>query len=725
MQLRLQNKGVLMIKHQTDKKCSQGNFSPLGATITSEGVNFALYSRHAREVYLLLFDDPYGLPTDVIQVNSRTRYIWHVFIHGLKPGQLYGYKTTGEYNPALGLWFNEHKLLVDPYAKALSHKARNSDNLLLTYNPCSADKPYVMDTRDNTHIVPKSIVVSDEFDWMGDERPDIPMEKLIIYEAHVKGLTAHPSSKVSHPGTYLGVIDKIPYFRNLGINAIEFLPLHEYYVDDFLIDKGLTNYWGYNTLGFFAPESSYSTGTQAGCQIGEFKTMVRELHKAGIEVILDVVYNHTCEGNEFGPTLHFRGIDNHAYYSLTGTMSTPSRYYMNYTGCGNSFNLNHPQSIRLVMDSLRYWVNEMHVDGFRFDLASVLGRVDGPFRIRSSFFDAIAQDPVLNRVKLIAEPWDLGTYEVGNFPVDWAEWNGRFRDTVRKFIKGDAGQIRDLGHRLTGSADLYADDGRSASDSINFVTCHDGFTMYDLVTYNTKHNDANREENRDGSNDNNSWNCGTEGLTDNADIMQLRKQLMKNHFCTLLFSSGTPMILGGDEFMRTQNGNNNAYCQDNAISWFNWELVATNAEMVDFVRKAIAFTRKYTILQRRKFFLGTDLDDDKIPDLSWYGSSNDKPYWDDQMLRTLCCRLDGGEEKSDMGDYSLFMILNADFQAHWIALPPCASGMKWHRIIDTSINGGEDFLDTGKEVLLDPQDLYIANQRTTVVLLEKKPADHS
>ena len=703
---------------RTTKRIAAGDDFPLGATPTPQGVNFALLSRNAQEVYLLLFDDPAGEPTDVIRVENERRFVWSVFVYGLKPGQLYGYKVRGSFDPGMGMRFNEHKLLVDPYAKALTGKATNPDNLLLAYDPQSPDLDRSIDTRDNSRIVPKSIVVDDSFDWRGDASPDIPLEKLVVYEVHLKGFTAHPSSGVSHPGTYLGFVEKIPYLQNLGINAVEILPVHEFYVEDFLKSKGLTNYWGYNTLGFFAPESSYSTGRTTGCQVEEFKTMVRELHRAGIEVILDVVYNHTAEGSELGPTISFRGIDNPTYYSLTGSSQEPFRYYMNWTGCGNSVNLSNPHVIRLVMDSLRYWVEVMHVDGFRFDLASVLGREDGLFRASAPFFDVVSQDPILHRAaKLIAEPWDLGTYQVGNFPVDWSEWNGKFRDTVRKFGKGDAGQVRDLGARITGSADLYADDGRSAYNSINFVTCHDGFTLWDLVSYNGKHNEANLENNRDGTDDNNSWNCGAEGETSDPSVNQLRRQLVKNYICTLLFAAGTPMVLGGDEFLRTQGGNNNAYCQDNEISWFNWERVKQNSDMTEFFRKAVALTRRCTILQRRKFFLGQDLDADNIPDITWLGPNLGRPDWDDPELHTLCYMLDGGEEPSALGKYFLLLILNADYSLRYIQLPSLPGGRQWRRVIDTSLPAGEDFCQAGHEVPLEPVNLYLANPRSTVVLL--------
>src|SRR5262245_41377237 len=626
------------LEHRTTRTVTGGNNYPLGATVTPNGVNFAVYSQHATDVFLLLFDSAGGEPTDVIRLPERDKFTWHCYVKGLQAGQLYGYKVRGEYRPASGLRFNDAKLLIDPYAKAVAGKFRNTDNLLLAYDARPGSGDAELDRRDNTAIVPKSIVIDDGFDWQGATSPDLPLEKLVIYEVHVKGFTAHPSSHVSDRGTYLGFIEKIPHLTKLGVNAVELLPVHEFYVDDFLTEKGLTNYWGYNSVGFFAPESSYGTGRTPGCQVTEFKTLVRELHKAGIKVILDVVYNHTGEGNELGPSLCLRGLDNGSYYCLTGTGEAPGRYYMNYTGCGNSLNLSSPPAIRLVMDSLRYWADVMHVDGFRFDLASVLGRTgqQGAFAASSPFFAAVSQDPILNRVIMVAEPWDLGTYQVGNFPVDWSEWNGRFRDTIRSFGKGDAGTLADVGWRLTGSADLYGEDGRSAYNSINFITCHDGFTLHDLVAYNGKHNDRNGEANRDGANDNHSWNCGAEGDTTDHKILALRHQLMKNFACYLLFASGTPMILGGDEFARTQQGNNNAYCQDNEISWFDWDLASRHQDLTDFFRKAIATIQRFPVLQRRKFAVGRDLDDDGVPDLTWYSPDLGFPNWQDRNVRTLC-----------------------------------------------------------------------------------------
>jgi isoamylase len=708
-----------MLAHCTRLAISAGRDYPLGATLTADGVNFALYSRSAQAVYLLLFDHPGGDPTDIIRIENRRRHIWSVFVQGLKAGQLYGYKVAGEFHPARGLRFNPHKLLLDPYAKAISGKAENVDNLLLAYDPLSPEMDLSMDTRDNSRAMPKCVVVDDSFDWQGDTPLDTPLERLFIYEVHLKGFTAHPSSGVAHPGTYLGFVEKIPYLKRLGINAVEVLPVHESYVEDYLKERGLSNYWGYNTVGFFAPESSYSTRTRTGCQVEEFKTMVRELHREGIEVILDVVYNHTAEGNEHGPTLFLRGIDNPTYYCLTGTAREPYRCYENWAGCGNSINLSEPAVIRMVMDSLRYWVVVMHVDGFRFDLASVLGRENGTFRTSASFFDSVSQDPVLSRAKLIAEPWDIGTYQVGNFPVDWSEWNGRFRDTVRRFGKGDAGQVRELAARMTGSADFYFDDGRSAYNSINFVTCHDGFTLWDMVSYNHKHNELNLEHNMDGAVDNDSWNCGVEGETDDPAVNRLRRQMAKNYICLLMFASGTPMMLGGDEFLRTQRGNNNAYCQDNALSWFDWGRAEQNSDMVEFVRKAIALTRRCTILQRRKFFLGKDLDADFIPDVAWYGMRLGSPEWEDGELRTLCYQLDGGEEPSALGKYLLFAILNADFRNRRIELPSPPAGLRWRRVIDTSLAAGEDFAGPDQEIVIDPPDHYWVSARSVVLLMAR------
>ena len=706
------------LEHRTRKRITPGCSFPLGATVDKGGVNFAVYSRNASEMYLLLFDRPDGEATDVIRLEHRDRFVWHAAVEGVSPGQRYGYKARGEYRPEQGLRFNENKLLLDPYAKAVTGKFRNTDNMLLAYDARPGGGELVLDTRDTSTNAPKAVVIDDHaFDWQGDVSPPLSLEQLFIYEVHVKGFTAHPSSRVTSPGTYLGFIEKIPYLQRLGVNAVELLPVHEFYVDDFLLGRGLTNYWGYNSIGFFAPECSYASDHTPGCQVAEFKTLVRALHRAGIKVILDVVYNHTGEGNELGPTLSFRGLDNTSYYSLTGPKDAPRRYYNNFTGTGNSLEFDSPPVIRLVMDSLRYWIEAMHVDGFRFDLASVLGRTeDGSFRSTAPFFDAVSQDPILNRAILIAEPWDIGTYQVGQFPVDWSEWNGRFRDTVRRFVKGDASQLGDLGWRLTGSADMYGDDGRSAYNSVNFITCHDGFTLHDLVSYNQKHNESNQENNNDGSNDNNSWNCGVEGPTEDPGVRALRRQQMKNFACVLMFASGTPMILGGDEFGRTQRGDNNAYCQDNGISWFDWDEVSRNHDLVDFFKKTIALVRRFPVLQRRQFVLGTDRDANGVPDLTWFGTDNGNLHWNDPEARTLCVQLDSGADDG-LAVKRLFVILNAHYQSQWVHLPPLGASLAWHRGIDTSLPAGVDFAEAGAEIRLDPADHYIANPRSTVVLL--------
>jgi glycogen operon protein len=726
---------MFRIEPRTARRVSSGQFHPLGATLEPDGTNFALYSRHATEVWLLLFDRPDGEPTDVIRMVDRTRHVFHVFVEGVRAGQLYAYRVAGPFDPTRGQRFNPYKLLIDPYAKALTGKPRNEANVLLSYDVASPERDLSLDTRDSARWVPKSIVVDDAFDWQGDRPPNIPSEKLVLYEVHLKGFTAHPSSGVSKPGTYLGFIEKIPHLVELGVNAVELLPIHDRGVADFLREKGMTNYWGYDTLAFFAAESAYRSSDRPGAEVTEMKTLVRELHRAGIEVILDVVYNHTTEGNELGSTLSLRGVDNATYYALTGSPSEPGRYYSNWSGCGNCLNLSNAHVIRFVMDSLRYWAGEMHVDGFRFDLASALGREEGRFRSAASFFDTIAQDPMLSRVKLIAEPWDLGTYEVGNFPVDWSEWNGRFRDTIRKFEKGDVGQVPDLASRITGSSDLYGDDGRSAYNSVNFVTCHDGFTLWDLVSYDTKHNEANGEDNRDGSSDNHSWNSGAEGETSDPAVLKLRHRRAKNLVCDLLFSAGVPMLLGGDELLRTQRGNNNAYCQDNELGWIDWRGVERERGFLDFVKKAIRFTRRWPVLQRRRFFTGQDASGDGRPDIRWYGLDLDAPAWGDPDLRTLSYQLDGAESEtvsgtwsgsaaekpaSQTGSYLLFVILNAHWAARTVRIPEPGDGRRWYRVVDTHRDAGDDFKAEGEEPLLDPQDHYVANARSTIVLLARR-----
>ncbi len=704
------------LAHHTTKRISPGKWYPLGATLQPDGVNFAIYSKYAQEVYLLLFDTSDGAPSDTIKLKHRTRHIWHAFVQGIKPGQLYGYKVYGEYNPAQGMRFNEHKLLIDPYAKALTGECIDRDNLLVGYDPKKHAQDLHKDERDNVEIVPKCIVIDDAFDWQGDAPPAIPLGELIIYEVHLKGFTAHPSSGVKEPGTYRGFIEKIPHLKDLGINAVELLPIHQKHTENRLRRKGLVNYWGYMTVGFFAPESTYGSRRYPGCQVEEFKTLVRELHKEGIEVILDVVYNHTAEGDHLGPTICFRGVDNPTYYRLRGGSHEPYRFYRNYTGCGNTLNLDNGHVMRFVLDSLRYWTETMHVDGFRFDLAAALGRETDQFHNTAAFFKAVSQDPVLQQVKLIAEPWDSKTYQAGNFPQEWSEWNGKFRDTVRRFVRGDNGQIRDLGWRLTGSADLFGHNDRFPRNSINFVACHDGFTLHDLVSYNEKHNDGNGEHNRDGTDANYSWNCGAEGQTADSPIVKLRKQQAKNFLCCLFLSIGTPMMLAGDELLRTQGGNNNAYCQDNEVSWFDWSLLKQNSDIHEFCKKAIQFRKQYPIVRRENFFLGKDTDGDAVPDIDWFGLHLNPPQWDNPEIRMLCYQLDGSEEASELGDYHLFFILNGDEREQPVNLPGSTS-RRWLRVVDTSLRSGEDFLAPGKEVPVQDPALYYAKPRSLVVLL--------
>ncbi|HEY0058234.1 MAG TPA: glycogen debranching protein GlgX, partial [Flavisolibacter sp.] len=538
-----------------------GNAFPLGATPDAEGVNFALYAENATAVYLCLFEPGADSEYECIAVKERTNHVWHIYIPGLRPGQFYGYRVEGPYAPENGHRFNVNKLLIDPYAKALSGIITWHDSLF-GYEIGHPDGDLSFSDSDSAPFVPRSIVVDNAFDWGGDKHPQIAYHKTIIYEAHVKGLTKlHPGIPEDIRGTYAGIAHPvmIDYLKNLGITAIELMPVHQFINDHFLEQRGLSNYWGYNTIGFFAPDVRYSSCGANGCQVAEFKTMVKELHKAGIEVILDVVYNHTGEGNEMGPTLSFKGVDNAVYYRLT----EDKRYYMDYTGCGNTLNANLPNVLRLIMDSLRYWVLEMHVDGFRFDLASTLARELHDVNRLSAFFDIIHQDPIISQVKLIAEPWDVGEggYQVGKFPPGWGEWNGKYRDCIRDFWRGADSMLSEFAERFTGSSDLYKNDYRRPTASINFITAHDGFTLNDMVSYNDKHNEANGEESRDGEDHNRSWNFGVEGPTEDPEINAQRKRQQRNLLTTLFLSQGVPMLVAGDELSRTQHGNNNAYCQ--------------------------------------------------------------------------------------------------------------------------------------------------------------------
>ncbi len=574
---------------------------PLGASWDGEGVNFALFSEHAEAVSLLLFEDPRsGEPSTVIPLTETTDQVWHVYLPDVRPGALYGYKVDGPYDPGAGHRFNPNKLLIDPYAKAVSGPIDWSDDLF-GYTVGDPAEDFSFDTRDSASALPKSVVVDPSFTWQDDRPPRTPWNRTVIYETHVRGMTMqHPGVPAHLRGTFLGLASDpiVDHLLNLGVTAVELMPVHHFVADRNLVAKNLTNYWGYNSIAFFAPHVGYATGA-LGEQVGEFKSMVRTLHRAGIEVILDVVYNHTAEGNHLGPTLSLKGIDNAVYYRLS---PEDQRYYLDYTGTGNSLNVLHPRAMGLVTDSLRYWVTDMHVDGFRFDLAPVLSRGDDAGQ-SSAFFEIVRQDPVLSTVKLIAEPWDASPdgYQLGHFPQGWSEWNGAYRDCVRRFWRGDPGMVPELASRLTGSSDIYAPSGRRTYASVNFVTCHDGFTLTDLVTYEHKRNEANGEDNHDGTDQNYSRNWGAEGESESARIERTRDRMKRNFLATLFFSQGVPMLLGGDEIGRTQRGNNNAYCQDNDLSWFNWDIGETGEDLCNFVRDVIEVMQDNPILRRRAF----------------------------------------------------------------------------------------------------------------------------
>ncbi len=670
-----------------------GTPDPLGATWDGAGVNFALYSQHATRVDLCLYDDVRGREIARVTLPDVTNHVWHGYVAGLGPGQLYGYRVSGPYAPREGHRFNPNKLVVDPYTRAIAGRV-DWNAPVFGYRLGSRTEDLTRDIRNSGRGIPKSVVVDPEFDWQGDRPPAIPWSDTLIYETHVKSLTArHPHVPEDLRGTYLGLASPaiLDYFKQLGVTAVELLPVHQFVDDKFLLDKGLVNYWGYNTLGFFAPESRYATGDR-GEQVDEFKEMVRRLHAADLEVILDVVYNHTAEGNHLGPTLSFRGIDNATYYTLT---PDNPRFYMNFTGTGNTVNLHHPQTLKLVMDSLRYWVEEMHVDGFRFDLAVTLGRDPLAYETTAGFFDAVHQDPVLTRVKLIAEPWDIGDfgYQVGNFPVDWSEWNGKYRDNVRKFWKGDAGQVAELAFRLSGSSDLYRIGGRGPTASVNFITAHDGFTLRDLVSYTEKHNEMNGENNQDGANDNESWNSGAEGPTTDAKVLALRAKRQRGLLATLLLSQGTPMLLGGDELGRTQRGNNNGYCQDNEISWYAWNLTEEQRALLEFTRRLIQLRRRHPVLHRRKFFEGIFLPGSDIKDIAWFklnGTEIVDDEWQDPQARSLGMRLSGEaiDEMTPHGERiagdTLLVLLNAYHEQLEFVLPPAGGESEcWQVVFDT------------------------------------------
>ncbi len=670
-----------------------GNPYPQGANWDGAGVNFSLFSENATGVELCLYDDrEENLEINRIAITEQTDRVWHIYLQGAKPGLRYGYRVHGPYEPNNGHRFNPAKLLVDPYARSIDGFLR-WDDALFGYTVGHPDGDLSRDDRDSAPFVPKSVVVDPYFDWRSDSLLRIPWHETIIYELHVKGFTMlNPEIPEDIRGTYAGLAHPaaIQYLTKLGITSVELMPIHHSVADRHLLARGLTNYWGYNSIGFFAPDARFSAAGSAGDQVAEFKNMVRTLHSAGLEVILDVVYNHTAEGNHLGPTVCFRGVDNTAYYrSLDGQ----PRYYMDYTGCGNTLNMRHPRALQLLMDSLRYWVTEMHVDGFRFDLAAALARELHEVDRLGAFFDIIHQDPTLSQVKLIAEPWDLGEggYQVGNFPVLWSEWNGRYRDCVRDYWRGSDQSLAEFASRLTGSSDLYESGGRRPYASINFLTAHDGFTLNDLVSYNERHNEKNGEENRDGEPNNRSWNCGFEGPTEDPKVNLLRVRQKRNLIATLFLSLGVPMLLGGDEFGRSQNGNNNAYCQDNETSWLDWENV--DLAQLEFARKIIQFHKQHPVFRCRKWFQGRSIRGNDVSDLAWFrpdGEQMSDEDWGVGFAKSLGVFLSGDEIPGvdEAGrrivDDSFYVIFNAGWEPMEFMLPPERWGQSWSRVLDTS-----------------------------------------
>ncbi len=685
----------------TDMKAYIGNPFPLGASWDGKGVNFALYSENATAVDLCLFsaaDTPQE--SHKIKVTECTGYIWHVYIPDVKPGQLYGYRVHGPFDPEQGHRFNPNKVLIDPYAKSISGTI-NWHDALFAYEVGGEEKDLGYSDADSAAFIPKSVVIDPGFDWEGDTPLKTPFHNTVIYEAHVKGLTKlHPDLPEEIRGTYAGITHPkvIAYLKELGITAIELMPVHHFITDRYLKEKGLTNYWGYNTIGYLAPDVRYSGSGGLGEQVYEFKKMVKELHKAGIEVILDVVYNHTGEGSEMGPTLSFRGIDNKTYYRLT---EDNKRYYMDYTGTGNTLNANLPSVLRLIMDSLRYWVLEMHVDGFRFDLAATLARELHDVDRLSAFFDIIHQDPVLSQVKLIAEPWDIGEggYQVGNFPPGWSEWNGKYRDCIRDYWRGADSMLGEFAERFTGSSDLYMYDSRKPSASINFITAHDGFTLHDLVTYNEKHNEANGEDNNDGESHNRSWNCGAEGPTEDGAIKALRKKQQRNFLTTLFLSQGVPMLVAGDESGRTQKGNNNAYCQDNELSWVDWE--HPDEELLAFTKALINLRKEHPVFRRRRWFQGRRIHGSGVEDIAWFmpdGNEMSEESWKSDFARSLGVFLNGkgiytpGPQGERILDDDFYLLFNAHHEPLDFVFPPGNYAPSWNMVLNTAAekNTGED-----------------------------------
>jgi isoamylase len=670
-----------------DLKPWPGKPYPLGASYDGSGTNFSLFSEVAEKVELCLFDNE-GKETRV-NLPEATAFCWHGYLPGNEPGQRYGYRVHGPWNPEVGLWCNPAKLLLDPYAKAVEGEV-NWKEAVFPYR--FQDPEGASNEEDSAPFVPKSIVINPFFEWGDNKLPRISLHETVIYEIHVKGFTArHPEVPPELQGTYDGLSHPvmIDYLRNLGVTTVELLPVHQFIHDSHLIERGLRNYWGYNSIGYLAPHNAYSSRGQRGQQVQEFKQMVKSLHEAGIEVILDVVYNQTAEGNHLGPMLCFKGIDNAAYYRLVG--DNP-RYYMDYTGTGNSLNMRHPHVLQLIMDSLRYWILEMHVDGFRFDLAATLARELHDVDRLSAFFDLIQQDPVVSQVKLIAEPWDVGEggYQVGNFPPLWSEWNGKYRDCVRDFWRGEDQTLGEFAYRLTGSSDLYAGTGRRPFASINFVTAHDGFTLHDVVSCNEKHNEANGEENRDGESHNRSWNCGNEGATQDSGILELRARQKRNFLATLLLSQGVPMLLGGDEIGRTQQGNNNSYCQDNEISWYDWN--AADQDLLEFTRRLIELQKKHPVFRRRRFFQGKPIHGSDVKDIAWFtpdGREMTEENWGEGFAKSIGVFLNGEAIPSPnargerIQDDSFYLIFNAHHESLVFILPESSWGRKWKKVLDT------------------------------------------
>jgi glycogen operon protein len=695
-----------------------GNPYPLGATWDGYGVNFALYADNATKVELCLFDSP-GDENEYsrIKLVERSHHIWHAYFPDLKPGQLYAYRVHGNYEPHNGHRYNPNKVLIDPYAKAIAGTI-DWDDALFGYEVGNPDADSSFSKLDSAPYLPKCVVIDSHFNWGMDRPPKIPYHKSIIYETHVKGFTQlHPDIPKEIRGSYAALAHPVTinYLRALGITAVELMPVHHFVADRDLKERGLTNYWGYNTIGFFAPDARYSSSGVLGEQVLEFKNMVKELHKANIEVILDVVYNHTAEGNHMGPTLSFKGIDNASYYRLT----EDKRYYMDYTGTGNTLNANLPNVLRLMMDSLRYWITEMHVDGFRFDLASTLARELHEVNRLSAFFDIIHQDPIISQVKLIAEPWDVGEggYQVGKFPPDWAEWNGKYRDCLRDYWRGADSMLGDFAARLTGSPDLYQNDYRRPTASINFITAHDGFTLEDLVSYNEKHNEANGEDNMDGENHNRSWNCGKEGPTDDPEILQLRKKQKRNFITTLFLSQGVPMLVAGDELGRTQRGNNNAYCQDNEISWIDWE--NADFEFLKYIQKVIHLAKNHPAFCRPRWFQGRPIKGVGVEDIAWFlpnGDEMSEEHWNNDFAKSLGIYLNGraihavGPKGERITDDSFYLIFNAHHEPLEFVLPTQKYGKEWYKILDTAAPDAPEQLFSYNESLT-------ADSRSMIVLM--------